>query len=541
MKVLKYFKMKRMPQEATLFLKSEISNWHASVTPLPLPENVELRSITMSQMEKFKPLRESVKPMIALSIESRLAEIEQRIPENHLCRMVKEVVHTLDTSQIESVYSFEGQRSYHPRLMLSILFFGYATGIRSSRKLEDKCISDDYYKFLMQYYTPDYRTISDFRKDNVDEINSYFVSILRIFEKLGYTKVGKIYIDGTKIKANASKKRTRTVKGFEKWLSLLEEEIASILKEAAAIDKEEDEKFKVCEEEKELLKKLSNRKYLKRKIEEALNQMSKEDKQKLNLTDNTAHDMKTGGSKDIGPKYNCQAAATVDGVITVAEAVEECNDRHQLEPVVEKSESNTGQKVDEAVADSGYASYDNYEYLDNKKLNGYVPDQYFRQYKSGEYQKEKNRYHFTNFRYDKNTDRYICPDGGALVYWKTRKNKTKARDWNHKVYIGRDCKKCNNRALCTKSKRRELLVDLREPLLVAMREKLMSDEGALKYFMRQYIIEPIFGHLKYNLGYKAFLLRGLDKVNAEFKLMCIGWNIKKLLKLGFTPEMVKNL
>lgn len=495
----------------------------------------------MSQMEKFKPLRESVKPMIELSIESRLAELEKRIPANHLCRMVKEVVFFLDTSQIESCYSFEGQRSYHPKLMLSILFYGYSTGVRSSRKLESKCISDDYYKFLMQFYTPDYRTISDFRKDNIDAINSYFVAILRIFEKLGYKKVGKIYIDGTKIKANASKKRTKTAEGFEKWLSLLEEEIASILKEAAAIDKEEDEKFKVCEEEKELLKKLSNRTYLKTRIEEALNQMSKEDKKKLNLTDSTAHEMKTGGSKDIGPKYNCQAAVTVDGVITAGEAVVECNDRHQLEPMIEKSESNTEKKVDEVSADSGYASYDNYEYLDERKINGYVPDQYFRQYKSGEYQKEENRYHFTNFHYDKSTDRYICPEGHALVYWKTRKNKTKARDWYHKVYIGKECKNCLNRALCTKSKRRELLVDIREPLLVEMREKLMSEEGGLKYFMRQYIIEPIFGHLKHNLGYKTFLLRGLDKVNAEFKLMCIGWNIKKLLKLGFTPEMVKNL
>ena len=281
--------------QQTLFSESEISTWHASVTPISLPENVEARGITMSQIEKFKPLRESVKPMIELSIESRLAELEQRIPENHLCRMVKEVVFFLDTSQIESCYSVEGQRSYHPKLMLSILFYGYATGVRSSRILGSKCISDDYYKFLMQFYTPDYRTISDFRKDNIEAINSYFVSIVRIFEKLGYQKVGKIYIDGTKIKVNASKKRTKRAEGFEKWLSLLEEEIASILKEAAAIDKEEDEKFKVCEEEKELLKKLSNRTYLKTRIEEALNQMSKEDKKKLNLTDSTAQEMKTGG------------------------------------------------------------------------------------------------------------------------------------------------------------------------------------------------------------------------------------------------------
>ncbi len=96
-----------------------------------------------------------------------------------------------------------------------------------------------------------------------------------------------------------------------------------------------------------------------------------------------------------------------------------------------------------------------------------------------------------------------------MVYWKTRVNKAETRNWNHKVYKGKDCESCSKRSLCTKAKRRELLIDMREPLLVAMREKLMSEEGALKYFMRQYIIEPIFGHFKHNLGYKNFLLRGL--------------------------------
>lgn len=495
----------------------------------------------MNQMEKFKPFREPVKPMIELSVESRLAEIERRIPKDHLSRMVKEVVFSLDSNEIESKYSFDGQKSYHPKLFMSLLFYGYSSGVRSSRKLESRCISDDFYKYLMHYYMPDHRTISDFRKDNLDAINDYFVLILRVFEKLGYKKVGKIYIDGTKIKGNASVKRTKTVEGFEKWLSALEEEISAILQEAEAIDQLEDEELKISQEQKALLKKLSNRTYLKNKINSALNQMKAEGLKKLNLTDADATNMKAGGSKDIRPGYNCQAASTVDGVLTVGEVVTEGNDRHQLEPVIEKSECNTGKEVEEVSADSGYGSYENYEYLAKKGIEGYVPDQYFNQYKSGEYQKEENRYHYTNFRYDESTDSYICPEGQRLFYWKTRNNKTKARNWNHKVYKGKDCEKCLKRSLCTKSKQRELLIDMREPLLIAMREKLLSEEGALKYLMRHYTIEPIFGHLKYNLGYTSFLLRGLKKVNGEFKLMCIGWNIKKMLKLGFTPEMVRNL
>ncbi|MBT6561142.1 MAG: IS5/IS1182 family transposase, partial [Candidatus Scalindua sp.] len=132
----------------------------------------------------------------------------------------------------------------------------------------------------------------------------------------------------------------------------------------------------------------------------------------------------------------------------------------------------------------------------------------------------------------------ICPEGKRLAYWKTRKNKTKSRQWNHKVYKGTECTSCAKRLLCTKSKVRELLLDIREPLLNRMREKLLSTKGALKYFKRQYTIEPIFGHLKYNLGYRSFLLRGVEKVRAEFKLMCIGWNLKKMLKMGIRPERV---
>ncbi|MDN3511207.1 MAG: transposase [Candidatus Jettenia sp.] len=216
--------------------------------------------------------------------------------------------------------------------------------------------------------------------------------------------------------------------------------------------------------------------------------------------------MKTGGSKDIRPGYNCQAAVTENGVIVAAESVTEANDRNQLKPMIEKTEANTQEKVKEVGADGGYGSYANYEYLEERGIEGYIPDDHFQQYKSGEYQKEENRYHYTNFIYDAASDSYVCPEGKWLTYWKTRTNKTEGRQWNHKVYKGRECGACQKRSLCTKAKVRELLLDIREPLLQKMREKLTSDEGRRKYFMRQYIIEPVFGHLKCNVGYRNFLL-----------------------------------
>lgn len=517
-------------KQRNLFFEPSALLGKPTVSLFTLPEDTKPRRV--NHMAKFKPFHEFQKPLIGFTPETFLDYVETVIPKDHLCRVVKEVVFLLDTEGIEAKYSFLGQRTYHPKLLLSVLFYGYATGVRSSRKIEERCLSDHIYIYLMQCYTPDHRTISDFRKNNLKEIETYFVDIVRIFSKLGYTNIGKIYIDGTKLKGNASAKRTKDRAGFEKWLSGIEDEIAKLLKEAESIDNQEDESCKIDQEQEALKAGLSDRKYLKSKIEEALEIMKDEEKEKINLTDADANYMKAGGSKDIRPGYNCQAAVTESGIIVAAESVTDENDRKQLEPVIEKAESNTQEKVKEVAADSGYGSYANYEYLEQKGIDGYVPDSNFQQYKSGEYEKEENRYHYSNFNYDEASDSYVCPEGKRLTYRKTRTNKTDSRQWNHKVYKGTGCGTCQKRSLCTKSKERELLIDIREPLLQKMREKLLSDNGKRKYFMRQYIIEPIFGHLKFNVGYRNFLLRGLEKVRAEFKLMCIGWNLKKMLKMG---------
>ena len=490
----------------------------------------------INHMNKFKPFHKFQLPLVGLSPEAFLDYIESVIPADHLCRLVKDVVFSLDTESIEAKYSFKGQNSYHPKLMLSLLFYGYATGTRSSRKLEEKCLSDHIYIYLMQCYAPDYRTVSDFRKNNLEEIRSCFVEIIRLINKLGITQVGKIYIDGTKIRANASAKRSKDEEGFNKWLSVITEEVVALLKEAELIDEKEDRTFTVNEEQESLKKKLSNREHLKGEIEAALAQMKEEDKKKTNLTDGDAHHMKAGGSKDIRPSYNCQSAVTKEGVIIAAEAVIEATDHNQLQPMIEQSESNSTGGVKEVSADCGYGNYETYEYLEEKGIDGYVPDLQFQQYKKGKF--KEDRYHYSNFEYNESTNSYTCPEGKCLKYWKIRTNKTRKRQWNHKVYKGVECDACTKRSLCTRSKARELLIDMREPLLQEMRNKLTNKEGEAKYFKRQYTIEPIFGHLKFNLGYRSFLLRGLEKVNAEFQLMCIGWNLKKMLKMGIKAAMI---
>src|SRR3990167_6256292 len=133
--------------------------------------------------------------------------------------------------------------------------------------------------------------------------------------------------------------------------------------------------------------------------------MKEEGKEKINLTDKDANHMKSGGSKDIRPGYNCQAAVTETGIIVAAESVTDANDRNQLKPMIEQTESNNQGKVKEVAADCGYGSYANYEYPEQREIDGYVPDSNFQQYKSGEDEKEENRYHYSNFTYDAARDR----------------------------------------------------------------------------------------------------------------------------------------
>lgn len=489
-------------------------------------------------MRKFKVYKDKEQWLFGLTPEAFLDYIEGVIPKDHLCRLVKEVVMRLDTRAIEDKYSHLGQHTYHPKLMLAVLFFGYAIGVRSSRKLAEKCKSDHFFIYLMQCNQPDFRTVSDFRKNHAAEIGAHFIEVVRIIRELGITKIGKIYIDGSKIKANAAAKRSKDQAEYERWKLRLTEEVSKILKEAETIDNEEDQRCQSDEDQEIMKRKLSDKERLRQEIEAAIRTIQEQDKEKINLTDHDAHHMKSGGSKDIRPGYNCQAAVTEDGIIVAAEAVGEPNDRHQLVPMIEQTELNTGKEVSEAVADSGYGSYANYEYLEEKKINGYVPDNYFQPFKNGDYGIEKNRYHYTNFKYDVDSNSYICPEGKRLKYWKTRRYKTHQREWNHHVYKGIECGSCTHRLSCTKSSARELLIELREPFLQSMRQKLLSAVGRLERLKRSFIIEPVFGHLKFNLGYRHFLLRGLRKVNAEFKLMCIGWNLKKMARLGVTPAMI---
>lgn len=274
------------------------------------------------------------------------------------------------------------------------------------------------------------------------------------------------------------------------------------------------------------------------KIKKAITPLTDSD-QKVNLTDSDAPKMK-GKRGNTDTFYNVQVGCNEYQTILHADVNTHGNDKQQLIPCIEGVQNNTGQKVEVAIADPGYASFDNYEYMEKWQIEGYVPDQDY-----GKDFKEKP-YHKSHFIHDSQSDTLSCPQSKTLVFFRNKK------DGNNqfKVYQGTACEDCPVRDKCTTAKKRTVAIEIREPLRLKMRQRLDTEQGKAMYKKRLHPVEAIFGHLKFNLGYTYFLLRGLKKVNAEFKLMCITYNLRKLatffaflesILTFYSSQNVKNL
>jgi transposase len=447
--------------------------------------------------------------------------VEEFVSEDHLARVINEVVDSLDTSVVEQKYSYLGQKSYHPKTLLKILFYGYAIGVRSGRKISAHCESDVAFMYLACMYKPDFRTINDFRKNNADTVASLFVQVVRLCAALKMVQLGTLVIDSTKIRANASGRRTRTKEQYEQWLSSVEKQIEGIMQQADDTDRQEDELYG-SKRGDELPADINTKEKLRNKLQEAIKSLNEGEKQ--NLTDKDAKIIK--GSGRLQTNYNCQASCTLDGIIVSAFATNNASDREQLAEVVSQAESNTEQVSKTILADGGYASYNNYEHLASKDKVILIPDQE----KSTEHLKATtDPYHRNHFIYDEDNDVFICPEGKPLPYhsnYEHQKNKQKGR-----YYQGTECKVCSKRSLCAKGSVRQIHVEQRMPLRQKIRELLDSVHGKALYKLRQQTIEPIFGHLKYNLKYTIFHLRTLEKVNAEWQLICLAQNIRKIWQM----------
>lgn len=450
-------------------------------------------------MAKFKPYQTGLESGWTLNICDLLGK-------DHLVFFIEHCVSQLDTSKIEATYSCLGPNAFHPKLQLSVLFYGYMQGIRSGRKLATACKEQLPFIYLSKGYFPKKTAINDFRKANVGYFKDYFQKFLTLFDKNRKDASTSIF-DGSKIAANASKYQTREKATYERWLVHLEEDIAAIEQELQELQEQE---------QKDLAKDLAKKKKLCTTISQLIAPLEKAD-DKINLIDPDAPRMK-GKKGNTGMFYNVQVGCNSHQTILHAAVNQDGNDKKQLQPCIEGVQENTAQKVEQAIADPGYASFSNYEYLEEEGIIGYIPDQDFNK------DFKDKPYHRTHFQKHPDKDEFICPQGNPLPFFKNKKD----GNYQFKVYKATQCENCPVKKLCTKADFRTIAIEEREPLRQKMRQRLQSEEGREMYKKRLHPVEAIFAHLKFNLGYTYFLLRGLANVQAEFLLMCIGYNLMKL-------------
>ena len=430
---------------------------------------------------------------------------EDFLPDEHLAKAIYEVVEHLGLSEIESKYSNLGQNAYNPKMMTRLIFNGYSVGIRSSRKISKACQERLDFMYLSDGFKPSHDRISDFRKNNLEELKEIFKEIVIMGVNLGLAKIGNIStsIDGSKVRANASAKLTKDEEGLQKLLDKTKKEIDKWFEEAERIDAEEDEKYGKENRGDELPEHLRSKESRKKAIEEAIKKLKEQKEQmkekikeekkrdptqrelteieatKINVTDHDAKFMKER-SGVIKTNYNVQISVDEEEQFILANDVTgECNDAHQLVPMLMQTKGNIGKAPDKAKADNGYYT-----------------------------QLEESRKLFPE------TDLYI--------------DDPKRREENLDL-----------------EKIKEEYSEFQYENL----KKLLTDEGKKEYKKRMHTAEPPIGDMKFNYGYRYFILRGLKKVKGEFNLMSIAHNIKKIwrfiikkgIDLALALKDIKNL
>ncbi len=440
-------------------------------------------------------------------------DMREWLPEGHLALFVSDVVDQLDLNPILAAYEQgdgRGMPPYHPLMMVKLMVYGYCTGKTSSRKLERATYEEVAYRLLSGDQHPDHDSLGEFRKRHLKELGGLFLQVLRLCEKAGLVKLGHVAVDGTKVKANASKHKAMSYGRMEESQRRLEEEVAKLLKEAQEVDEAEDRQYGKGRRGDELPLELARRESRLQKIKEAkkaleleaqeLAQKEKkeaearieerrrqeqetgkkaagkdpvvpdpqkaipESKGQKNFTDPESRIMKDGASKSFEQAYNGQLAVDSERQIIVAAAItQETNDKKQLLPMVEKVKENMGKLPSQMSADAGYFSEAN---VTNDKL--------------------------------KEVDLHVPPN---------------------RIHHGKNPEVCGTQKPGNR-------------VMEEMRQKLQTDAGRAVYKMRKAIVEPVIGQIKEIRGFRRFSFRGIQKVEAEWYLICLTHNLLKLFRYG---------
>lgn len=409
--------------------------------------------------------------------------VEEWLPEDHLARFIVEVVDGLNVSRLEKAYAGRGSAAYHPALLLSLLVYGYATGVFSSRKIERATYDSVAFRFIAAGSHPDHDTLSAFRRRFLDELAGIFVQVLEMAREMKLLKLGTISLDGTKIHANASRHSALSHGHIEKLEAQLKAEVQELLALAEEADQADvPDGVSLPAEIKRREDRLNAMAVAKAKIEARAKETGKKPggkppkppapgvlaTEQINLTDEESRIMPVSGG-GFEQAYNAQAAVDTRSLLVVATAVTQAtNDKEQVVPMLEQIVAlpeSLGQ-AEQLLADTGFCSGKNVAACEAANIEPLIAlgrDE-----------------HHAGWR-----ERFTEPD--------------------------------------------PLSADASP--VARMAHRLKTKAGRAAYALRKQTVEPVFGIIKSVLGFRQFLLRGLDQVTGEWRLVCLAWNLKRMAAL----------
>lgn len=481
--------------------------------------------------------------------------IKEMIPEGHIASLVAELVDGLDYSDFDKKYEGAGHPAYHPRVILKILMQGLLDRVRSSRRLAKACMENVVYMYLSERLNPDFHTISDFRKDNPELVDETFQATVRLAQSLNLVSVEMICTDGSKIKANAGKKRMIKREGFElldEWvkneieLGIQQDEIEDKLEEALDLKNKpkpaRKEIKRIVREYREKLKDEKGKESIK-KVHQAVHaQLAKNpDLKTVSLTDPECRLMQSKkGNYELA--YNVQTSVDSKHSIIVANGVcQDTNDTHQGKPQLEQAEENLG-PLPEGLKVGNDADYDDPAYLkwlEDRKFDAYIPLAEKGAKKKG----ESSQYNKKFFIYLEKEDAFKCPEGKILPY--KSDYTTKRGEFLKMYYNFKACHRCPAARQCYgKAENRVITATPYEASIRRMKTKMALPESKQVYSKRQETSELTYAHLKFNMGFTEFLTRGIQTVKNEWNLACAASNLRRIwnqmLKTGLSLRQVFN-
>jgi transposase len=458
------------------------------------------------------------------------------LPSDHPCYIYETLFQGLDTSSVEEKYSNLGQHAYHPRLITGILIYAYSNGVFSSREIEKKCREDLGFMYISHYNCPNFRVLSDFRKDNYKFFKECFKQTVLLAKELGLASLGHVSLDGSKFKANTSKHKAMSYGRLKAKEKELTEEIEALIGEATKSDEEEDKEYQdktgyeIPEELKIKEKRLAKIKEAKEALEKRERELNPgkeiDDKKQISFSDQEARIMGKNGDFDYA--YNAQISADEDNQIIVGQHLSaNANDKKEVYPALKEVKEATGEFPEKMSLDNGYMSGSNLEAFEGKEIDVYIATGKGEKPDPRPIDNSNRSIKKSDFSYDESADCFICPSGGTLVL------KTIGRD-GKKIYQANkaQCDVCIYKSRCCSSKKgeaRTISTDDKEPLRQEMNEKMEQESSKETYKKRKEIVEPVFGQIK-NSGFRSFSVRGHKKAGGEFSLFCAVHNIKKIVK-----------